>query len=103
MSGNKIIPPRTGLVSVTAVTADTPTTAIEIGSTGHHLLICNEDFYVLFGDASVPAPDETATSGPTRCFLWPANTPMPVFLTGKNDSHVRVKPAGNGYLRMYKG
>lgn len=103
MSASKIIPPRTGLVTVTALVANTASSAIPVGSTGQHLFICNADFYYLFGAADVPEPDETATSGNQRCFLWPANTPLPLFITGINDSHVRVKSGSNGYFRQYKG
>ena len=99
----RVIPPRQGLIGVLAVSSGVASDATEIGTTGQHLFICDVDFYITFGDASMVAPDETAVTGNARCMMWPAKTPLPVFISGHNDGHFRAKPTANGHVRWYKG
>ena len=103
MGASRVIPPREGLIGVLQLVGTTPSSAVAIQQAGYHVFVCDEPFYITFGNSSVAAPDETATTGNSRTMRWPADTPLAVYLSGIEDSHFRVKPTGNSFLRWWKG
>lgn len=101
----EILPPQ--IPEVTAVSTSA-SAAIDIsgaslgGGKGRFLtFVCIEGtLYIKFGTSTVAAPDETATSGDTRCFAVAAGYPFSVYVPA-NVTHVRFKASASGYARYY--
>jgi hypothetical protein len=100
-----VTPPRQGKINVINIST-TPSAAIALPTkapTGAFLQARSDvKWYVIFGDANVDAPDETATSGDQRCWEITADEEWHRFVSN-GDTHFRVKGSATGVLRYLLG
>ncbi len=91
---------------VVALTGGAASAAIALpaapGATGRFVTFVFQEavVYVKFGDSTVAAPDETATSGTGRCMSYAAGLERSVWLP-TYITHIRVKSGTSGNFRYY--
>lgn len=101
--------------AVTASTVETIDLGTVLGTVntynyrGYWTVICTSDFYVLCagaGDLSsgdVVIDETNHDDDGDEPFLWPANTPMPMTITGPNERYLGIKPTSDGVVRVKRG